>query len=93
MKKYTQSEDGYIVYEDGGISPIAYGASEIWFRTYDEAMEYAISIVKKRVEELKMCLDANSVIVYEGPEELLRQTHSVPGDRRVVFAWNNYKWC
>lgn len=48
MNKYTQNPSGYIVFEDGGTSPIAYGASEEWFPTYDEAIAYAMDIVKKQ---------------------------------------------
>lgn len=80
---------GYIVFEDGGTCPIAYGASEKWFPTYDAAMKYAMSIVTKRVAELKGCGDCNSVIVYEGGEELMHKSHSCPCGR-VVFEWRNY---
>lgn len=90
MNKHAESTEGYIVYEDGGTSPIAYGASEEWFQTYDEAICYAISIMKKRVEEFKKYNDCNSVVVYEGSKDLLRQTHSSPSGR-VVFYWNNFK--
>lgn len=90
MSKYIQSQEGYIVFEDGGTSPLAYGASEKWFQTYDKAMSYAMSIVRKRVEELKTQLDFNSVIVYEGSEEFLHQSHSIPDGHRVVFEWRNY---
>lgn len=31
MAKYKQSQDGYIVFEDGGVCPLSYGASEKWF--------------------------------------------------------------
>ena len=50
MNDYTQSKDGYIVFEDGGTSPISYGATEEWFQTYDEAIKYALNIVTKRTE-------------------------------------------
>lgn len=90
MAKYNKNPDGYIVFEDGGISPIAYGASEKWFLTYDEAMIYAIGIVTKRICEFEECVDANSVIVYEGGEELMHKSHSCPCGR-VVFQWTNYK--
>lgn len=50
MNKYIQNPNGYIVFEDGGTSPIAYGASEEWFPTYDEAIAYAMDIVKNRTE-------------------------------------------
>ena len=90
MSKYTESKEGYIVFEDGGASPIAYGASEEWFHTYDEAIKYALNIVRKRTEEFKDVIDLNSVIVYEGPEELLHKSHSCPDKGRVVFCWSNY---
>lgn len=90
MNKYTENPGGYIVYEDGGISPISYGASEKWFQTYDEAIAYAIGIIKKRTEEIKNCIDCNSVIVYEGDEALLHESHSVPCGR-VVFNWSNWR--
>ena len=90
MNKYSENKEGYIVFEDGGTSPIAYGASEKWFATYDKAMEYALSIVNKRVDEFKNIFDLNSVIVYEGSEKLLHESHSSPGDGRVAFCWSNY---
>lgn len=90
MSKYTQNPDGYIVFEDGGTSPIAYGASEKWFQTYDDAIAYAMDIVKKRTESIKNFLDCNSVIVYEGEESILHKSHSCPCGR-VVFSWNNWK--
>ena len=90
MNKHADSPEGYIIYEDGGTSPITYGASEEWFKTYDEAMGYALSIVKKRIRKFKKYIDCNSVVVYEGSKELLRQSHSCPSGR-VVFYWNNYK--
>ncbi len=90
MSKYIQNSAGYIVFEDGGLSPIAYGASEKWFPTYDKAIEYAMGVVRKRTEELKAHIDCNSVIVYEGEEALLHKSHSCPCGR-VVFSWNNYK--
>ena len=49
-----------------------------------------MSIVKTRVEEFKEHIDYNSVIVYEGSEELMHETHSCPCGR-VVFDWRNYK--
>lgn len=89
MSKYCENESGYIVFDDGGMSPLAYGASEKWFQTYDEAIKYAISIVRKRINEFKDCIDCNSVIVYEGGKELMRKSHSCPCGR-VVFEWRNY---
>lgn len=82
--------EGYIVFQDSGTCPIAYGACEDWFETYEEAVEYAMDIVKKRIEEFKDCVDLNSVIVYEGSKELMNKSHSCPCGR-VVFDWRNYK--
>lgn len=90
MNKYIQNQGGYIVFEDGGTTPIAYGASEKWFPSYDEAIAYAMGIVKSRTEELKNCIDYNSVIVYEGDEALLHRSHSCLCGR-VVFSWSNWK--
>ena len=90
MNKFTENEEGYIVFEDGGTSPIAYGASEEWFPTYNKAIEYALSIVNERIEEFKNVYDLNSVIVYAGAEKLLHETHSVPNNGKVVFCWSNY---
>ena len=90
MSKYIENKEGYIVFEDGGASPIAYGASEKWFSTYNEAIKYALNIVNRRVKEFKDFVDLNSVIVYEGPEELLHKSHSCPDKGRVVFCWSNY---
>ena len=90
MNKYIENEEGYIVFEDGGTSPIAYGASEEWFPTYNKAIEYALSIVNKRIKEFKNTPDLNSVIVYEGSEKLLHESHSILGNGRIVFCWSNY---
>lgn len=90
MNKYTKSKEGYIVFEDGGTSPITYGASEQWFPTYDKAVKYALNIVSKRAKEFKDAIDLNSVIVYEGSEQLLHESHSYPDGRKVVFCWSNY---
>lgn len=81
---------GYIVFEDGGTSPITYGASEKWFSTYDYAMKYAMDIVANRVKESKWQTDCNSVVVYEGESDLIHKSHSVPCGR-VVFNWSNWK--
>ena len=89
MNKYTQNEDGYIVFEDGGTSSLAYGACEKWFQTYDEAIKYALSIVTERTEEYKNRFNWNSVIVYEGAERLIHEFHSCPCGR-VVFYWMNH---
>lgn len=88
--KYIESKEGYIVFEDGGASPITYGASEQWFPTYDKAVKYALNIVSKRIKEFKDTIDFNSVIVYEGSEKLLHESHSCPEDRKVIFCWSNY---
>lgn len=89
MSKFTDTEKGYIVFEDSGTSPISYGACEKWFPTYTEATDYAMGIVRKRVNELKNHIDCNNVIVYEASEELLHESHSIPSGR-VVFYWGNY---
>ena len=90
MNEHANYEDGYIVFEDGGTSPIAYGACEKWFATYDKAIKYAMNVVKERVAEFKEHIDYNSVVVYEGSEKLLHESHSYPCGR-VVFDWRNYK--
>lgn len=90
MNKHANNEDGYIVFEDSGTSPIAYGACEKWFATYDDAIEHAMNIVEKRVKEFKEHIDCNSVIVYEGSENLMSESHSCPCGR-VIFDWRNYK--
>ena len=89
MSLQIESDYGYIVFEDGGISPIEYGACETWFKTYDEAIDYALEAVKKRTEELKRYNDRNSVIVYKGAKELLDKTHS-SADGEIIFSWQNY---
>ncbi len=89
--KYKENESGYIVYEDGGTCPLAYGASEEWYATYDEAIEVALHLVEQRMKEYKECINCYSVIVYEGSEELLHQSHSCPPKSGiVVFHWENY---
>lgn len=90
MMGYQQSKDGYIVFEDGGVNPLAYGATEKWFQTYDQAISYAMSILSRRTKEFLSRVDANSVIVYEGSEDVLHQSHSVPGEGKVIFYWSNY---
>ena len=57
MNEHANYKDGYIVFEDSGTSPIAYGACEKWFATYDKAIEYAMNIVKTRVEDFKEHVD------------------------------------
>ena len=86
MNEHANYKDGYIVFEDSGTSPIAYGACKKWFPTYDEAINYAIDIVKKMTEDFKEHVDYNSVIVYEGSENLMNESHSCPCGR-VVFDW------
>ena len=49
-----------------------------------------MNIVKTRVEDFKEHVDYNSVIVYEGSENLMNESHSCPCGR-VVFDWRNYK--
>ena len=44
MPGYQENPEGYIVFDDGGTCPIAYGAFEKWLPTYDEAMKKAIKI-------------------------------------------------
>ena len=90
MNEHANYKDGYIVFHDSGTSSIAYGACEKWFATYDKAINYAIDIVKKRTEEFKKRIDCNSVIVYEGSEICMHETHFCPCGR-VVFDWRNYK--
>lgn len=89
MNEYTQNKDGYIVFEDGGMSPITYGAAEEWFPTYDKAIRYALKLVTENTEKYKTCLDWNSVIVYEGAKSLMSEAHSCPCGR-VVFYWMNH---
>lgn len=89
MSKYIESKDGYIVFEDKGLSPQKYHMFEKWFQTYDEAIDYALSIVHKNVQEFKNHIDSNSVVVYEGGKEFLHQ-HRIPSGHRVVFKWTNY---
>lgn len=91
MSGYQENPEGYIVFEDGGTSLLAYGASEKWFPTYDEAMKRAMKIVSDKLEAIKEHLDCNSVIVYEGGEDRLHKSHVIPLDgERVVFYWTNY---
>lgn len=87
-KKYSENPDGYIVCESGGWCGLNYGCAERWFSGYDEAIEYAIKLVREFADSFKKCLDVNEVIVYEGPEELTHKTHGVPCGR-VVFSWRN----
>lgn len=89
MAVYEPNKSGYIVFEDGGTCPLAYGATEKWFATYDEAIAYAMDTVRKRVDEFKRFIDCNSVIVYEGEEELMHISHAIPYGR-IVFKWSNY---
>lgn len=84
MPGYQENPEGYIVFEDGGTSPLAYGASEEWFSTYNEAVKEAMKIVSDRLEMIKEQLDCNSVIVYEGSKEILRSSHSIP---RRIKEW------
>lgn len=82
MNKYIKSDVGYIVFDDGGICPIEYGACEKWFATYDEAIDYALSVVKKDK-------DYNKVMIYKGEESLLSIPHKIPCGP-VIIEWTNY---
>lgn len=91
MPGYQENPEGYIVFRDGGTCPIAYGAFEEWFPTYDEAIKKAMKIVSDKLETIKEVLDCNSVIVYEGSKEHLHRSHEIPlKDKKVVFYWTNY---
>ena len=91
MPGYQENPEGYIVFRDGGTCPIAYGAFEEWFPTYDEAMKKAIKIVSDKVELRKEHYEWNSVIVYKGSENYLHKSHEIPSKgERVVFYWTNY---
>lgn len=50
MNELTQSKDGYIVFYESGTCALAYGAAEKWFKTYDEAINYALEKVTKNCE-------------------------------------------
>lgn len=90
MPGYQENPEGYIVLRWRNLS-IAYGAYEEWFPTYDEAIKKAMKIVSDKLETIKEHIDCNFVIVYEGSEEILRRSHSIPPqDKRVVFYWTNY---
>lgn len=90
MNELTQSKDGYIVFDESGTCALAYGAAEKWFKTYDEAINYALEKVTKNCELFKDRIDFNSVIVYEGSEEIMHQSHSIPCGK-VLFWWKNHK--
>lgn len=82
---------GYIVFEDGGNCPMAYGASEEYFEKYDDAIKHACSIIESNMEHLKKRIDANSIWIFEAEEKILHETHSIPPkDSRVIFYWDNY---
>lgn len=89
MNELAQNKDGYMVFEDSGTCPLAYGANENWFATYDEAIKSALDKVKENCESFKERFNCNSVMVYEGSEKLRHESHSIPCGR-VVFAWSNY---
>nr|DAE77770.1 MAG TPA: hypothetical protein [Bacteriophage sp.] len=90
MNELTQSKDGYIVFDESGTCPLAYGAAEKWFKTYDEAIAYAMDKVAKNCELFKGRIDFNSVIVYEGSEEFMHSTHAIPREK-ILFWWKNHK--
>lgn len=81
---------GYVVFEDGFVNAISYGASEKWFKTYDEAIEYAMELVTERAAESKESKWLYSVMVYEAEKSVLDKTHDAPCGK-VVFQWRNYK--
>lgn len=76
------SKSGYIVFTGGGSCPVAYGACEEWYPTYDAAMENAMSCVGKP--------GYDEILVYEGEEELMHGTHIVPVGE-AIFSWYSYK--
>ena len=89
MNKHIKSDVGYIVFDDGGTCPIEYRACEEWFATYDEAIDYALSVVKEDIESLKNRKDYNGVMIYKGDETLLSASHEIPCGP-VIFKWTNY---
>lgn len=56
MNELTQNKDGYIVFDESGTCPLAYGAAEKWFKTYDEAIAYAMDKIAKTANYLKTAL-------------------------------------
>ena len=80
---------GYIVLDEDGWDSFSYGASEKWFPNYDGAMAYAMEIVRQNAESYEKKYVPSAVIIYEGDEDILHQTHSCPCGR-VVFEWRNY---
>lgn len=89
MNKYIKSNVGYIVFANGGPYPIECGECEEWFATYDEAIDYALSVVKEDIESLKNHKDYNKVMIYKGKESLLDISHKIPCGT-VIFKWTNY---
>lgn len=91
MNEFVKSDVGYIVYEDGGYDLYSYSASEKWFATYTEAIDYAMKIVNKRIKSYinQKKTERNTVIVYKGAHELLQTSHSCPCGQ-VIFHWSNY---
>ena len=85
----AKNEDGYIVYNDSGTSPLTYGASERWFPTYDMAMKEALTIVQSDIKHYKNKYNIYNVIVYLGSEKLMHETHSCPCGE-VILHWRNY---
>lgn len=90
IKEFVENNDGYIVYEDSGHDLYSYGASEKWFGTYLEAINYAMGIVDKNTKVYMKYIDIRNVIVYKGSKNLLGESHSCPCGE-VVFCWSNYK--
>lgn len=82
---------GYIVFEDSGTCPMDYGASEKYFKEYDEAIKYACSTIENNMKHFKRENDANSIWIFEGEEKILYESHTIPPkDGKVIFYWDNF---
>ena len=89
-KEYEINPEGYIVYDCSGWCGLNFGAAERWFQRYDEAIAYAIELIKENADGFKRRVDRDEVIVYEGSEQNVHCSHNVPNGE-VVFYWRNFK--
>lgn len=74
--------EGFIVFDCGGSSPIDYGGSEKWFANYDDAESYA----RRRIAQG----NSDEVVIYRGAKELLMKSHASPGSD-VLFWYDRVK--
>ena len=87
MNKMQDSVNGYSVLDEGGLSSLSYGASECFFKSFNQALDYALKIIK---DAAKTKTIGRRITIYECKKSDLNKSHSIPGDK-VVFVWSDVR--